>query len=104
MIWAGISHDRLTDLAFLLPLVDRICGANYIFQQDNTLIHTSKLTKTFFQERNIKVLSWPASDLNELKMLGISRQDWSTMMEDNFILNWSWKMPSGPPGIWNQTL
>ena len=33
-----------------------------IFQQDNVPIHTSKLTRTFFQERDINVLSFP--DLN----------------------------------------
>ena len=68
MILAGISHDGLTDLAFLqgkqksadyikvlennlLPFAERIYGANYVFQQDNAPIHTSKLTRTFVQER-----------------------------------------------------
>ena len=44
----------------LLPFAKRMHGANYVFQQDNTPIHTSKLTRTFFQERNVNVLSWPA--------------------------------------------
>ena len=84
MILAGISHNNgLTDLAFLqekqksadyvkgwkiisCPLL-RGCSANYVFQQDNA--HTSKLTRTFFQERNINVLSWPARspDLNPIE-------------------------------------
>ena len=55
MIWAGISHDGLTDLTFLqgrqksadyikvlennlLPFDERMYGANYVFQQDNALI------------------------------------------------------------------
>ena len=85
MIWAGISHEGLTDPAFLqgkqksadyikvlennlLPFAERMCGANYVFQQDNTPIHTSKLTRTFFQERNTNVLSWSARspDLNSI--------------------------------------
>ena len=53
MIWAGISHDGLIDLAFpqgkqkaadyikvlennLLPFAERKYGANYVFQQDNS--------------------------------------------------------------------
>ena len=86
MIWVAISHDGLTDLAFLqgkqksadyikvlennlLPFAERMYDANYVFQQDASPIHTSKLTRTFFQERNIKVLSWPARspDLNPIE-------------------------------------
>ena len=53
----------------LLPFAERMYGANYVFQQDNAPIHTSKLTGTFFQERNINVLSWLASspDLNPIE-------------------------------------
>ena len=86
VIWVAISHDGLTDLAFLqgkqksadyikvlennlLPFAERMYDANYVFQQDASPIHTSKLTRTFFQERNIKVLSWPARspDLNPIE-------------------------------------
>ena len=52
MIWVGISHDGLTDLAFLkgkqksadyikvlennlLPFAERMYCANYIYQKDN---------------------------------------------------------------------
>ena len=55
----------------LLPFAERMFGANYVFQQDNApiyiySIHTSNLTRTFFQERNIIFLSWSARspDLN----------------------------------------
>ena len=41
----------------------------FIFQEDNAPIHASKLTKTFFQSRNLKVISWPAcsQDLNPVE-------------------------------------
>ena len=49
MIWAGISHDGLTDLTFLqgrqksadyikVSFDERMYGANYVFQQDNAPI------------------------------------------------------------------
>ena len=41
------------------------------FQHDNDPKHTSKLTKDFLEELNIKVLSWPAQspDLNPIEMM-----------------------------------
>ena len=100
MILAGI-FDGLTDLAFLqgkqksadyiikglennlLSFAERMYGANYVFQQNNAPIHTYKLTRTFFQERNINILSWPARspDLNPIENAWVSCQDWSTKME-----------------------
>ena len=103
MIWARISHDGLTDLAFLQgkqkssdyikvlennlpPFAERMYGVHYVFQQDNAPTHTSKLTRTFFQERNINVLSWPAHspDLNPIeyawdKMLRLVNKRWKTI-------------------------
>ena len=83
MIRGGISSEGLTELAFLdwrqssadyikiledhlLPFGEAYYGNNFIFQQDNASIHTSKLTKTFFQNRNFKVVGRPACfpDLN----------------------------------------
>ena len=72
MIWGGIFNEGLTELAFLdggqfsgdyikvladhlLPLGGSYYGGNFIFQQDNTPVHTFKLTKTFFQSRNLKL-------------------------------------------------
>ena len=42
-----------------------------IFQQDNTAIHTAKLTFKFFQDTNIETLSWLAKslDLNSIEDL-----------------------------------
>ena len=52
----------------LLPFAEKMYGANYVFQQDKP-IHSSKLTRTFYQERNINVLSWPdrSPDLNPIE-------------------------------------
>ena len=78
----------------LLPFAKRLFSANNVFQQDNTPIHTSKLTRTFFQERNTNVSNWPARspDLNPIE------NAWGFVVK-------SWKMSSRPPEIiWNQTL
>ncbi|KAL4504572.1 hypothetical protein ABPG72_010018 [Tetrahymena utriculariae] len=39
---------------------------NYIFQQDNCRVHTSKIIKSYFEEQQIEQLSWPSQspDLN----------------------------------------
>ena len=44
---------------------------NTIFQQDNTAIHTSKLTKDWFKTKNIEVLDWSTKspDLNPIENL-----------------------------------
>ena len=44
---------------------------NAIFQQDNSAIHTSKLTKDWFKTKNIEVLDWPtkSSGLNPIENL-----------------------------------
>ena len=77
MILGGISSEGLIDLAFLdgrqssadyikvienhlPPFGEAYYGNNFILQQDNASIHTSKLTKTFFKSKNLKVTSWPA--------------------------------------------
>ena len=71
MIWGRISSEGLTELAFLdgrqssadyikvledhlLPFGETYYGKNFIFLQDNTLIHTSKLTKTTFPKQKFQ--------------------------------------------------
>ena len=41
---------------YLFPLCDKFGDDAVIFQHDNAQLHTSRLTKTFLQERNLKVL------------------------------------------------
>ena len=45
---------------------EHISGPDYIFQRDNIPVHTSRLARSYFNENNISVLSWPARspDLN----------------------------------------
>ena len=45
---------------YLFPLCDKFGDDAVIFQHDNAPLNTSRLTKTFLQERNLKVLKWPA--------------------------------------------
>jgi hypothetical protein len=53
----------------LLPFMDHHHRDGAIFQQDNAAIHTSRLTKAWFSERNMTVLDWPAKspDLNPIE-------------------------------------
>ena len=39
---------------------ERISGPDYIFQQVNVPVHTSRLARSYFNENNISVLPWPA--------------------------------------------
>jgi hypothetical protein len=86
MVWGGIWADGKSKLAilegsqdsgdyvytlseFLLPAAQLRFGTDYIFQQDNASIHTSRATKTFFEEQNLTLLDWPAlsPDLNPIE-------------------------------------
>ena len=83
MVWAGIGYFGKTSIKFIngrmnsvryINLIkeqinnhaERISGLNYIFQQDNASVHTSRLVQSYFNENNISILPWPecSTDLN----------------------------------------
>ena len=57
---------------------ERISGADYIFQQENVSVHTSRLVQSYFNENNISNLPWTArsSDLN------IIENCWAELVHD----------------------
>ena len=86
---------------YLFPLCDKFRDDAVIFQHDNAPLHTSRLTNTFLQERNLKVLKWPARspDLNPIeKVWGVlAREVYSngkqyfSVQELKDALNKAWK-------------
>ena len=74
MIWGAFSFNGKMELqvvqgrqtatgyvdmlqrASLLTEGPRLCGNDWIFQQDNAAIHTARLTKDFFQENSVALL------------------------------------------------
>ena len=49
----------------------RLCGENWIYQQDNAPIHKARCATKFFEDENIEILPWPACspDLNVIENL-----------------------------------
>ena len=117
MVWAAISSRGSTELVFLegkqnslkyvetldqylFPLCDKFGDDAVIFQHDNDPLHT-RLTKTFLQERNLKVLKWPAGspDLNPIEnMWGLvisevysNGKQYFSVQELKDALNKAWK-------------
>ena len=73
MIWAGIGYFGKTSIKFIdgrmnsvryINLIkkqinnhaERISESDYIFQQDNASVHTSRLVQSYFNENNISIL------------------------------------------------
>jgi hypothetical protein len=88
MVWAAFGFNGKTQIIFLngrqkaadytrvladhlLPFGEEIGGRNWNFQQDNALIHTAGLTKTWFRDNSVVVLNWPSRspDLNPIENL-----------------------------------
>ena len=71
----------------MLPSTDELYGdADFIFRQDLTPAHTAKSTKTWFNDRVITVLDWPANlpDLNPIENLcGIPKRKMRDMRPNN---------------------
>ncbi len=60
---AAIYQDILEQILehFMLPSADKLYGdADLIFQQDLAPAHTSKGTKSWFNDHGVTVLDWPA--------------------------------------------
>lgn len=77
MVWGGFSLVGTLPLAFpstrmnsdeyigvleaqLLPFLVNNQDMEWVFQQDNAAIHTSRATKSWFDRHDINVLEWPA--------------------------------------------
>lgn len=57
-----MNTEKYTTLleTILIPFTESLEDDNFICQHDNVAVHTSKHTKQWFHEKNIKVLTRPA--------------------------------------------
>lgn len=88
MVWAGFSMRGKTPIAkittrmnskkyiemledILIPYSEDVMDGDFVFQQDNAAIHVSRLSRAWFEEKNIELLDWPARspDLNPIENL-----------------------------------
>lgn len=88
MTWGGFGTKCTTPLAFtsnrmdsreyqdvlknnLLRKGSKLGGQGWIFQQDNAPIHRSNSTTAWLQDKNVRVMDWPARspDLNPMENL-----------------------------------
>ena len=68
----SIKYQQIL-LQNLIDSVNAMGLDNFIFQQDNAPVHTSKFLKTFFKENDIELLPWPANspDLNPIENIWV---------------------------------
>lgn len=86
MVWIGFCAKGKLNLAFtsckmsspdyievlensLIPFKAKYRRQKFVFQQDNASIHTSSVTKSWFESRKIELMWWPARspDLNPVE-------------------------------------
>ncbi|KAG2470015.1 TCB1 transposase, partial [Polypterus senegalus] len=67
---AAMYRDIL-DENLLQSALDLRLGRRFIFQQDNDLKHTAKISKEWLQDNSVNVLEWPrhSTDLNPIEHL-----------------------------------
>ncbi|OQR89886.1 hypothetical protein ACHHYP_05967 [Achlya hypogyna] len=66
------SYEYVTTLSdFLLPFAHTNYGYDFVFQQDNASIHTSRETMEWFSDQEMALLQWPAlsPDINPIENL-----------------------------------
>lgn len=106
MVWAAFSYFGKTPICFIstkmnsayyITLLEEVLieygetmpHQDWIFQQDNAAVHSSKVTKQWFQEKNIAVMSWPARspDMNPMENLWgiLSREVYGNCKQYNNI-------------------
>ncbi|KAF2362922.1 Transposase Tc1-like [Trinorchestia longiramus] len=64
-------YVTMLERASILTECPRMCGENWIFQQDNAAIHNARHSKQFFDVNNIQLLNHPpcSPDLNPIENL-----------------------------------
>uniref|UniRef100_A0A671W9P1 Tc1-like transposase DDE domain-containing protein n=1 Tax=Sparus aurata TaxID=8175 RepID=A0A671W9P1_SPAAU len=63
------GYVEMLQRASLMTEGPRLCGNDWVFQQDNAAVHNAHLTKDFFQRNNVTLLDHPACspDLNPIE-------------------------------------